>query len=172
MQNVVNNSEDLTIVGIINPPEGSNTALALTAGINFTYALSEKSIDKASQSQIVKDQIAKPDVDVLTNKTFAEEKSGNSFDPSIASKLVEINPDAFKDVFNFDVSAFDLSSPNIDISPEQIEQIIASEVSPELIAQVVSEIATSKSLDESMQAIIIAANEKYLAYIAGGGTQS
>ena len=67
--------KDLKIVGIVNPPEGTNVALSLSPGINFSYDLNEESIKAAEQSQIVKDQMSKPDVDVLTNKTFAEEKN-------------------------------------------------------------------------------------------------
>lgn len=74
-QQVVSKGKDLKIVGIVNPPEGTNVALSLSPGINFSYDLNEESIKAAEQSQIVKDQMSKPEVDVLTNKTFSEEKS-------------------------------------------------------------------------------------------------
>lgn len=98
MEQKVRSAEDLKIVGIINPPEGNNKALALISGINFPYELVEKCIDYAGASQIVQDQLAKPDTDVLTGKTFAEQKKNLSFDTSAFMPAIKVDTSKFTDI--------------------------------------------------------------------------
>lgn len=166
MEEKVNLAQDLKIVGVVNPPEGSNTALALTAGINFPYELTEKTISYAAQSQIVKDQLSKPDTDVLTGKTFAEEKSTGGFDTELLGNLVKINPDAFLDAFKFDESALNFN-PQIDISQEDMMNIITTTLTPELIQQIVTDMSTSTELTEDMQNVIVMAVDDYLLNAGG-----
>lgn len=163
MEQKVAAAQDLKIVGIINPPEGSNKALALTAGINYPYELAQKSIEIASESAIVKDQLSKPDVDVLTGKTFAEEKQNSGVDTSVFSGLIEINENAFYDAFSFDVNALNIN-PQIDISQEQLMEIITSTLTPELIKEIITDISSDESLTEAMQTVIVGAVEDYLAH--------
>lgn len=164
MKTKVDAASDLTVVGIVNPPEGNNKALALTAGINYTYQLSEKCIDYARNTQIVQDQLSKTDVDVLTGKSFAEEKSNGGFDPSVFSNILEINPEAFYKVFNFDYTVFDSIDPKIDISQEDLENIVASAITPEMIEQIIVDISESKGLTDSMQTIVSDACEQFIEY--------
>lgn len=167
----VASSQDLKIVGIINPPEGNKTAMVLTSGINFSYDLTEQSIEYAKNSQIVKDQLAKPDVDILTGKTFVDEKKNGGFDPKVFQNILQINPDAFFDAFKFDDSALNIN-PDINISEQDIANIVTETITPELITNIVSQIAESEELSSDMQKIITDAVWNYDEYIEAGGTET
>ena len=66
------NAEDIRIVGIIKPKEGSN--LQDTPGeIGYTKELTEYVINKVNDSEIVKEQKANPNVNVFTRMAFKDE---------------------------------------------------------------------------------------------------
>ncbi len=50
----------------------------LSAGINYPASMIDHIIEKASQSQIVQDQLANSSIDVFTGKAFGEEDEGDS----------------------------------------------------------------------------------------------
>lgn len=161
MKSVYDKSEDLTIVGIINAPEGRNSSLSLSAGINYPYGLLEKSIKAAEESQIVKDQLADPAFDVLSGKTFAEEKE-NGFDGSAFEDIVEFNMNALTDSIKIgELPTF---------TEADIAKIISSAVDEKTIAQIIAGIAGNKGYSEAMQQILTGATATYIAYIAEGGT--
>ena len=56
VEKTVNNGEDLTIVGIVKPSEGTDIAM-LTSGIGYTPELTSHVIDEAADSRIVKNQL-------------------------------------------------------------------------------------------------------------------
>ena len=77
------NAEDIRIVGIIKPKEGSN--LQDTPGeIGYTKELTEYVINKVNDSEIVKEQKANPNVNVFTRMAFKDEteiaKANKNFD--------------------------------------------------------------------------------------------
>ena len=127
---------DLRIVGVVKPNETANSN-ALSAGIAYTPALTQKLIERAASSQIVAEQLANPDVDVFTGKTFDELqgeakqgvdlgsmfsvdedalKSAFSFDTSALSGLSSLGSSAGVDLSNMDFSDIDLSGMDIDLS--------------------------------------------------------
>ena len=69
MRNLVNNGEDVKIVGIVQPREDA-TATMLSSGINYPSTLTDYVIEQAASSTIVKDQLAHPDTNVFTDKPF------------------------------------------------------------------------------------------------------
>ena len=81
MKNVVENGEDLKIVGVIQPKEGA-TAPMLQAGIGYSASLTNYIIDKSYQSQIVKEQLASPEINVFTGKRFDDTENDSSLDMS------------------------------------------------------------------------------------------
>lgn len=111
MKNIITNSQDLKIVGIVEAsPEAS--AAALSPGIYYTSALTDHLINHATDAQIVKDQLADPSVNVFSGKTFSEEEDeqdNSSFD---MSSLFTIDNDALQAAFTIDQSALgvDMSS--------------------------------------------------------------
>ena len=119
MKNLVENSPDLTIVGIVQPkPDASSTVLP--TGVAYLHDLTNYVIEQAADSEIVKQQLADPDTNVLTGESF-ESKDLSNLD---LASLFSVNTDALKDAFQFDASAlnfdlsgaFDLSGGSFDLA--------------------------------------------------------
>ncbi len=127
---------DLRIVGVVRPNETANSN-ALSAGIAYTPALTQELLARAADSQIVAEQLADPEVDVFTGKTFDELqseakqgfdlssvfsvdeaalKSAFSFDESALSGLSSLGGSAGADLSSMDFSNIDLSGMDIDLS--------------------------------------------------------
>ena len=100
MRSLVENGEELTIVGIVQPSEDANAA-ALTAGIGYPASLTKHVAERAADTEIVKQQLADSSVNVLTGEAFGEENSG--FD---MESLITIDENKLKQAFGFDESAF------------------------------------------------------------------
>lgn len=80
MKNVVDNAEEITIVGIIKPNE--ETVSASGAGmIGYTKELKEYVINKINETEIVKEQKESPNINVFTGIEFPENQN-SSFDYS------------------------------------------------------------------------------------------
>ena len=116
MANLVNNGEDLHIVGIVQPKPDTNIT-SLTMGIYYTPALVEHLVDEASQTQVVKDQLADPSVNVLTGKSFVEEEQEQD-DEFDMSSLFTIDGEKIQAAFTIDQSKLqmDLSGLQLDTS--------------------------------------------------------
>ena len=74
MNNILNNAEEIEIVGIIRPnPEAvANQMQAGTVG--YTHEFIERIIERTNNSEIVKEQLANEEVNVFTNTKFEEAK--------------------------------------------------------------------------------------------------
>ncbi len=103
MRDLVENGEDLTIVGIVEPKEDA-TGISLTMGINYTPELIDHIVDIAAGSEIVQDQLDNRETNILTGDPFGEDE-GNGLD---MSDMFEIDEDALADLFDF--SDMDMSS--------------------------------------------------------------
>ena len=70
VQNLVDNSEEIRIVGIVRP--SSDSIMVQTIGaIGYTSALTEYVINETNSREIVKQQKANPEIDVFTGIPFA-----------------------------------------------------------------------------------------------------
>ncbi len=98
-----NKAIDLKIVGVVKPAETATTP-ALREGVAYLPSLSTQLIDMASDTDIVKQQLANPDVDVFTGKTFEElqDEKGSSFD---MSSMFSVDEAAMSKALGFDSSA-------------------------------------------------------------------
>ena len=67
MKSLVANGEDLTVVGIVKPAEDAK-ASSLSPGIAYPTSLTKHVAEQAAKSEIVKQQLTNPDVNVFTNK--------------------------------------------------------------------------------------------------------
>ena len=135
---------DLKIVGVVKP-NGSSSANALSSGVNYTHGLTEELMARAASSQVVQQQVANPDVDVFTGKTFDElqDESKKGMD---LSSMFSVDQAALQRAFSFDASAlnlqgFDLSgldvgNVQIDLSGVadgiDVEKIMAGAPAPDL----------------------------------------
>ena len=104
VKNLVADGEDLTIVGVVQPAEGA-VASMLSSGIGYPAALTEHIIQEAADSTIVKEQLADPDVNVLTGNTFGEDNSQSNFD---LASIFQVDEEALANAFQFDESALSL----------------------------------------------------------------
>ena len=122
MRDLIDNGEEIKIVGIVQPKEDANASM-LSSGINYPASLTDHIIEQASQSEIVKDQLADSDTNVFTGKPFGEEDEGDS--SFSMDSLFTIDGNALSAAFKIDESALtaglgdmnlDLSNVNIDMS--------------------------------------------------------
>ena len=121
LQQLVADGEDLTIVGVVQPKADASAAM-LSAGIAYPAALTQHVIQQAQNSEIVRQQMAAPDTNVLTGEPFGSKLDTlRNFD---YASLISIDTDALKHAFsidtsalNFDISgAFDLTDGSFDLS--------------------------------------------------------
>ena len=80
MKDVINNAEEIKVVGIIKPNEESVTSSNSSAGIiGYTHELTKFLINKINDSEIAKEQLNNSNINVFTNLEFT---SNNTFDMS------------------------------------------------------------------------------------------
>src|SRR5699024_3755290 len=102
MEDLVSKGQDLTIVGIVNPAEGTDIAM-LSSGIGYTPELTDYVIEQAAHSRIVKNQLQNRNINVFTGKEFGEEDEDDEFD---VSSLFTVDGDAMAKAFQIDEDAF------------------------------------------------------------------
>ena len=105
---------DVRIVGVVQPNETAN-ASALTPGIAYTHALTRQLMDRAADSQIVQEQLAHPETDVFTGKTF-DELQGEAKRGVDLSSMFSVDEAALKSAFSFDASALSGAAGGMDLS--------------------------------------------------------
>ena len=122
----VANGIDVRIVGVVRPNETAN-ASALSPGIAYTHALTRQLMERAADSKIVQEQLAHPETDVFTGRTF-DELQGEAKQGVDLGSMFSVDEAALKSAFSFDTSALsgvasgmdlsgiDLSGLNIDLS--------------------------------------------------------
>ena len=95
MKKLVAAGEDIKIVGIVQPAEGSK-ATALNMGIGYPYSLMTHVAEEAKNSEIVKQQKASPDINVFTGEKFGEDSGDNGLD---MNSLFSVDEDALQKAF-------------------------------------------------------------------------
>ena len=116
MKKVLDKSEDLTIVGIVQPSEDA-TATMMSSGIYYPASLTDHVIEEAQSSEIVKKQLDQPDVDVFTGKKFDDKKS-SQLD---MNSLFTVDTDKLKQAFSIDQSKLGAGAGSLDLSGIQID---------------------------------------------------
>ena len=131
MASQVSSGLDLHIVGVVKP-NGSGGSNALSPGVAYTHGLTTELMARSASSQIVQQQLANPDVDVFTGKSFDEVQADAKKGVDLQS-MFSVDEDAMKSAFHFDestlsglgdgmsldMSGLDLS--NIDLSGMDID---------------------------------------------------
>ena len=120
VEQLVENSPDLTIVGVVQPRADASSTI-LPIGVAYTHALTYYAIDHAAKSEVVKQQLADLEVNVLTGERFDADQRETDLD---ISSLFSVDTDMLKDAFQFDASklqfdlsgAFDLQDGSFDFS--------------------------------------------------------
>lgn len=105
---------DVRIVGVVRPSETAN-ASALSPGIAYTHALTRQLMERAADSQIVQEQLAHPETDVFTGKSF-DELQGEAKQGVDLSSMFSVDEAALKSAFSFDASALSGAAGGMDLS--------------------------------------------------------
>ena len=143
MAGKLENGIKLKVVGVIKP-NGKTRSNALQPGVGYLPSLTSQIIDRMKDTDIVKQQLANPDVDVFTGKTFEalKEEDGASLD---MSKLFSINQSMLASAFKFDASklqkAFGMSPlANIDYS-KALSKVNTTSLAQNMMSDIMQELA-------------------------------
>ena len=107
MSELIKKGTDLKIVGVVQA-DSDATATSLSPGINYSPTLISHLMTEASSKQIVQSQLANPRVNVLTGKTFAEEKEENANSGFNFADLITVDETVLQEAFKFDQSKLNL----------------------------------------------------------------
>ncbi len=105
---------DVHIVGVVRPNETAN-ASALSPGIAYTHALTRQLMERAANSQIVKEQLTHSETDVFTGKSF-DELQGEAKQGVDLGSMFSVDEAALKSAFSFDASALSGAAGGMDLS--------------------------------------------------------
>ena len=155
MQSLVEHGEDIKIVGVVQPKEDANATM-LKPGIAYPVTLTRHVINLANQSEIVKKQLAHPDIDVFTNKSFDYQQK-NNFD---MNSLIKVDQSKIQEAFKIDQSKLSFDVKGIDLSQIDTSQLPAIDVN-----QMMSKIKfnVSKEQTDRIVKVITEDFQKYLA---------
>ena len=98
MEELLDRSQEISITGVVMPESGGSMGL-LQLGIDYRPELMDSLLEEAAGSAIVKQQLKKPEIDVLTGAPFGEEN--NSMLAGLAD-MIEIHPEKLPDAVSFD----------------------------------------------------------------------
>ena len=103
MNRLLDKAQEISISGVVMPESGNSIGL-IELGIDYMPELMDYLLEEAADSEIVRQQLKNPDIDVLTGVEFGE--TGNNMLAGIAD-LVEIHPEKLPDAVSFDWEKLD-----------------------------------------------------------------
>lgn len=107
MKDVVNKGMDLKIVGVVQADPDA-TATSLSIGVNYMPGLITHLMETSAGKEVVKQQLAKPDTNILTGKTFVEENEESASPKVDFSNFISIDEGTIQNAFNIDTSGLNL----------------------------------------------------------------
>ena len=125
MMSLLKDAETLRVVGIIQPKPGTATN-SMNVGFGYTAELIDHIIGIAAKSEIVKAQLASPEINVFTGRPFDEETGGDEL--SLAS-LFTVDEEAIMKAFDFSSADIDLGSLDVgslDFSGIDLSSVLSS----------------------------------------------
>ena len=179
MKSLVASSETLTVVGVVQPKEDASASM-LSSGIAYPAALTQHVIAAAADSQMVKDQLASPAINVMNGEPFGTEDA-SAFD---MSSLFRIDTDRLKSAFQFDTSklnfdlsgAFDLGNGSVDlgslIDPDDFQLDLDLTETPDLDMSTLTDLFANMDLsvsEDKMQELAQKVLVGYKDYVIGNG---
>ena len=179
MKNLVASSETLTVVGVVQPKEDASASM-LSSGIAYPAALTQHVIAAAADSQMVKDQLASPAINVMNGEPFGTEDA-SAFD---MSSLFRIDTDMLKSAFLFDTSklnfdlsgAFDLDNGSVDLGslldPDDFQLDLDLTETPDLDMSTLTDLFANMDLsvsEDKMQELAQKVLVGYKDYVIGNG---
>ena len=179
MKSLVASSETLTVVGVVQPKEDASASM-LSSGIAYPAALTQHVIAAAADSQMVKDQLASPSINVMNGEPFGTEDA-SAFD---MSSLFRIDTDMLKSAFQFDTSklnfdlsgAFDLDNGSVDLGslldPDDFQLDLDLTETPDLDMSTLTDLFANMDLsvsEDKMQELAQKVLVGYKDYVIGNG---
>ena len=179
MKSLVASSETLTVVGVVQPKEDASASM-LSSGIAYPATLTQHVIAAAADSQMVKDQLASPAINVMNGEPFGTEDA-SAFD---MSSLFRIDTDMLKSAFQFDTSklnfdlssAFDLDNGSVDlgslIDPDDFQLDLDLTEMPDLDMSILTDLFANMDLsvsEDKMQELAQKVLVGYKDYVIGNG---
>ena len=179
MKSLVASSEALTVVGVVQPKEDASASM-LSSGIAYPAALTQHVIAAAADSQMVKDQLASPAINVMNGEPFGTEDA-SAFD---MSSLFRIDTDMLKSAFQFDTSklnfdlsgAFDLDNGSVDLGslldPDDFQLDLDLTETPDLDMSTLTDLFANMDLsvsEDKMQELAQKVLVGYKDYVIGNG---
>ena len=179
MKSLVASSETLTVVGVVQPKEDASASM-LSSGIAYPAALTQHVIAAAADSQMVKDQLASPAINVMNGEPFGTEDA-SAFD---MSSLFRIDTDRLKSAFQFDTSklnfdlsgAFDLDNGSVDLGslldPDDFRLDLDLTETPDLDMSTLTDLFANMDLsvsEDKMQELAQKVLVGYKDYVIGNG---
>ena len=124
MKNLVQNGEDIHIVGIVQPKDDSSATM-LSTGIYYPSSLIDHVIKQSTKSEIVQQQINNHNLNVFTGKAF--DTNENNFD---MSSLFTVDQNKMQSAFRFDTSKIqiDLSNLNTALANQSLPAIDSQQI--------------------------------------------
>ena len=146
LEGYYNNALELRIVGIIRPSESADTTM-LTGAIGYTYHLTEYIINGAKNSDVVKAQLANPNIDVLTGLPFESTTGDLTVEAKKEAFLNYINHlnDADKAKAYVAIKAFDTIQANLETQTNAMLNMFQDK--NQLIDMIVGMIGTDSGMD-------------------------
>ena len=179
MKSLVASGETLTVVGVVQPKEDASASM-LSSGIAYPAALTQHVIAAAADSQMVKDQLASPSINVMNGEPFGTEDA-SAFD---MSSLFRIDTDMLKSAFQFDTSklnfdlsgAFDLDNGSVDLGslldPDDFQLDLDLTETPDLDMSILTDLFANMDLsvsEDKMQELAQKVLVGYKDYVIGNG---
>ena len=179
MKSLVASSETLTVVGVVQPKEDASASM-LSSGIAYPATLTQHVIAAAADSQMVKDQLASPAINVMNGEPFGTEDT-SAFD---MSSLFRIDTDMLKSAFQFDTSklnfdlsgAFDLDNGSVDLGslldPDDFQLDLDLTETPDLDMSTLTDLFANMDLsvsEDKMQELAQKVLVGYKDYVIGNG---
>ncbi|MCI7553843.1 MAG: ATP-binding cassette domain-containing protein [Tenericutes bacterium] len=125
MEDLYKKATKLKIVGIVSPKEGTTT-MALNPGVNYTSSLIDYIIEYSKETEVVKKQLAKPELDVLSGKRFDAKTNNFNFE---FKDLVKVDNKKLQSAFNISISQSDLEKQTKKYM-EEISNTITTDTTP------------------------------------------
>ena len=179
MKSLVASSETLTVVGVVQPKEDASASM-LSSGIAYPATLTQHVIAAAADSQMVKDQLASPAINVMNGEPFGAEDA-SAFD---MSSLFRIDTDMLKSAFQFDTSklnfdlsgAFDWDNDSVDLGslldPDDFQLDLDLTETPDLDMSTLTDLFANMDLsvsEDKMQELAQKVLVGYKDYVIGNG---
>lgn len=178
MRQLVADGEDLTIVGVVQPKKEYGTGV-LKAGIDYPFALVEKTIADALASEIVMSQLENPDVDIFTGTPFDESGMARELDPA---SLVNVDVDMLKDAIlidqkllqtyflnGADLSSIQISVPEMDSSALPDIGNLAELIRNQLIADLPALLSEIQFSSDDLFDLVEEILSDYISYLKENG---